>query len=104
MPTSATARTRPKVNTDPPSSGASRRYQTISRRKKAKPTVADAVSRNAIGAARAERAEGAGWAGGGGVAGRAGGAGTVIGLTVSGTDPGTDPDTDPDTDPGTDPD
>jgi hypothetical protein len=52
MPTSATASTRPKVKTDPPSSGARRRYHTSSIRKNANPTEADAAIRNATGAAR----------------------------------------------------
>src|SRR5207244_8859277 len=46
MPASATASTRPNVNTDPPSSGPSSRYQINSSRKNAKPTVADAMSAN----------------------------------------------------------
>ena len=50
MPASATASTRPKVKTDPPSSGASSRYQTSSIRKNAKPTVAEARRRNGTGA------------------------------------------------------
>ena len=50
MPTSATARINPKVNTEPPSSGPSIRYQTSSIRKKAKPTTPEATSRNETGA------------------------------------------------------
>ena len=38
------ARIRPKVKTEPPSSGESIRYQTISSRKKANPTIPHAAS------------------------------------------------------------
>src|SRR5262245_61674885 len=41
MPASATARINPNVNTVPPSSGPSMRYQTNRHRKNAKPTIAD---------------------------------------------------------------
>src|SRR6185295_16194156 len=61
MPASATASTRPKVKTDPPSNGPRSRYQTSSIRKNAKPTVADAIRRKGTG--------GAGRAGGPGGAG-----------------------------------
>ena len=50
MPTSATARINPNVNTDPPSRGTSIRYHTSSIRKNAKPTMPDAVSTNPTGA------------------------------------------------------
>src|SRR5262249_8927674 len=52
MPTSAMASTKPNVKTDPPISGASRRYQTSSIKKNAKPTVPDANSTNGTGALR----------------------------------------------------
>ena len=65
MPASATASTRPKVKTDPPSSGASRRYQTSSIRKNAKPTVAPTRARQAgtAGAGARRCRDGAGRAG-----------------------------------------
>src|SRR5882762_9015393 len=77
MPASATASTRPKVNTDPPSSGPSSRYQTSSIRKNAKPTVA-AATRRKRRPGRTGRAAG-GWGGSGrtGMAGWAGQAGWV---------------------------
>ena len=59
MPTSATARISPKVKTDPPRSGPSIRYHTSSIRKNAKPTTADATSRNHVGAAGEPRYAGA---------------------------------------------
>src|SRR6476620_3619653 len=83
MPASATARTRPKVKTDPPSSGPRRRYQTSSIRKNAKPTVADAMTRKSVdgagGAGGAGRAGGGGGGGGGGGVGGGGGGGGQVG-------------------------
>src|SRR5580765_7862714 len=45
IPESATARIKPKVKTEPPSSGPSMRYHTSSIRKNVKPTTAEAMSR-----------------------------------------------------------
>ncbi len=49
MPKRAVARIRPKVKTEPPSSGESIRYQTSSSRKNAKPTIPHAASTNRRG-------------------------------------------------------
>ncbi len=50
MPASATARIRPNVYVEPPSSGASIRYQTSSISVNAKPTMHEAASTNRRGA------------------------------------------------------
>src|SRR5664279_4437627 len=60
IPKSATARMVPKLNTVPPRSGPSMRYQTISMRKKAKPTTADATRTKLGGALAAFGSDGAG--------------------------------------------
>src|SRR4030095_12456973 len=51
IPASATARIRPNVKVDPPSSGPSIRYHTSSIRKNAKPVTTAAVKTNAAGVA-----------------------------------------------------
>ena len=83
MPASATASTSPKVKTDPPSSGASSRYQTSSIRKNAKPTVRGGDEQEPDGRWRGEGREQAGWVQDG-AGSRVAAAGWVSGAMIGG--------------------